>query len=62
MTRFERYERVFTWAMIAIALVWLCLVLIPQFVDRCSKNEDSWLRQGGRHVEDSASVKVSNGD
>ena len=62
MTKFYRYERIFTWTMIAIALLWLCLVLIPQVGDRISMNEDRWLKQGWRHVEDSVSVKPSEED
>ena len=64
MTKFERYERVFTWTMIIIALIWLCFAAIPQFVDRLSKRENEWVRRNQpiEQLQLLPSPKPSRGD
>ena len=63
MTKFIRYERIFTWTMIAIALLWLAVIAIPPFVDRISRHEDAWAgRHSGVVTQDMPSTKVSDAD
>ena len=61
MTKYERTGNLICWLIILLAVIWLCLVAVPQFVDRCSKNEAAWANRE-RVVQESPSVKVSKGD
>jgi len=58
MTRFERLGNLLSWLIIFWALVWLCLIVVPQFVDRISRHENAWAKEFG----EMGSEKVSRAD
>lgn len=50
MTTLDRLSRLFTWAILFLVLLWLCLFAVPQFIDRVSRHESYWLDQGFEHT------------
>jgi len=61
MTKPERTGNRLCWLIILLAVIWLCLVAVPAFIDRCSKHEAAWVNRE-RVVQEIPSEKVSDAD
>ena len=60
--KFERFCNIASWILLVLGIIWICLIAIPQFVDRVSRHEDEWARGQAGYIQEIPSAKPSDGD